>query len=107
MGCANCKLVYKQIFPAKEVNKQSEQDNYVKILILGSSEVGKSTIAKQFKILYQNGFSEQERICYKPVIYRNLLCSMLRIIHAMKNLGIHYGNPDRVEDAKIITEDAQ
>jgi hypothetical protein len=34
---------------------------------LGSGESGKSTIAKQLRILYLNGFDKEDRLSYKVV----------------------------------------
>jgi len=51
----------------------------IQIILLGSGESGKSTIAKQLKILFGGGFSETERESY-----RNSICSNL--IHCMRTL---------------------
>lgn len=44
-----------------------------KVLLLGAGESGKSTVLQQLRILHQNGFTEKERISYRPSIYGNLL----------------------------------
>ncbi len=46
------------------------------ILILGTPSSGKSTIMRQFRILYGNGFSNNEKIAAIPTITRNLLESV-------------------------------
>ena len=48
----------------------------IKILLLGIGESGKSTVAKQMKILYLNGFSEAERKQFVKAIHANILGSM-------------------------------
>nr|CAD2155886.1 unnamed protein product [Meloidogyne enterolobii] len=49
-----------------EIKKQAEMnDKIVKILLLGASDSGKSTIAKQMRILHTDGFTHEERQHYK------------------------------------------
>merc|ERR1711976_422192 len=44
----------------------------IKLLLLGTGGSGKSTVAKQMKIIHLSGFSE-ERVAYKNVVYHNVL----------------------------------
>jgi len=44
--------------------------------LLGAGESGKSTIAKQMKILFLTGFSDEERAPYKEIIHSNIIISM-------------------------------
>ncbi|KAF9003697.1 heterotrimeric G-protein alpha subunit, GPA3-like protein [Cyathus striatus] len=61
-----------------------------KILLLGSGESGKSTIVKQMKILHKGGFSPEERLHYRSIVYRNLIDSAQEVIAEIKKLGYEY-----------------
>lgn len=50
-------------------------------LIQGAGDSGKSTIAKQMKIIHLDGFSDEERLSYKTTIANNILTSMRTLIH--------------------------
>ncbi|KIY52844.1 heterotrimeric G-protein alpha subunit, GPA3-like protein [Fistulina hepatica ATCC 64428] len=76
-----------------EIDKAIDEDfkkfkKECKILLLGSGESGKSTIVKQMKIIHQDGFSKDELMSYRPVVYRNVLDSAQAIVLAMKKLAI-------------------
>jgi GTPase SAR1 family protein len=53
----------------------------VKLLLLGAGDSGKSTIAKQMKIIHLDGFSDEERLGYKTTIANNILTAMRTLIH--------------------------
>ena len=55
----------------------------VNILLLGAGESGKSTIAKQMKILHKDGFSETERKKFMPVVFANTVQAMVTILKAI------------------------
>ncbi|KAJ7277377.1 heterotrimeric G-protein alpha subunit, GPA3-like protein [Mycena rebaudengoi] len=59
-----------------------------KILLLGSGESGKSTIVKQMKIIHQQGFSAQERVEYRTIIYRNVLDSARTLARVVRRVGV-------------------
>jgi GTPase SAR1 family protein len=61
-------------------------DSLIKLLLLGAGESGKSTIAKQMKIIHLQGFTEEERLSYKAVIYSNLIGSMRSLVVACEML---------------------
>ncbi|KAJ5074256.1 guanine nucleotide-binding protein g(o) subunit alpha [Anaeramoeba ignava] len=85
-----------------EEQLQKEAENYqkeVKLLILGSGESGKSTFVKQIKILFQNGFSKQEKIIFRRVIQRNLIDHTKVLIKACKKLQIKF-KPENEKLAK-------
>ncbi|KAF5364749.1 hypothetical protein D9758_009304 [Tetrapyrgos nigripes] len=106
--------------PSNRANKQLTEDDFerlhkeCKILLLGESqsclasafptydkypsgcrESGKSTIAKQLRFIYGDGFSEEERKAYRKVIYRNVLNSAQAILSVLAKLGLIYDFPDQ------------
>ena len=66
----------------------------------GAGESGKSTIVKQMKIIHENGYSRDECLQYKQVVYSNVIQSMIAILKAMTRLHISFADASRVEDAK-------
>eukprot|EP01114_Cavostelium_apophysatum_P008355 TRINITY_DN2077_c0_g1_i1.p1 TRINITY_DN2077_c0_g1~~TRINITY_DN2077_c0_g1_i1.p1 ORF type:complete len:354 (-),score=138.25 TRINITY_DN2077_c0_g1_i1:71-1132(-) len=63
-------------------------DSEVKLLLLGAGESGKSTIAKQMKIIHLSGFTKEECLTYKSIIYNNVIGSMKMLIHAANEKGL-------------------
>ncbi|KAM7360602.1 guanine nucleotide-binding protein subunit alpha-11-like [Cochliomyia hominivorax] len=72
----------------KDLNKQYKKD--IKLLLLGTGESGKSTFIRQMRILYDNGYSDEERKTYIIPIHANIFQSMQNMISAMETLGIEY-----------------
>jgi len=73
----------------KEINKAIREDKRskegeIKLLLLGAGESGKSTIAKQMKIIHLSGFSDVERLSHRVVIYDNIITSIRQLIWAVK-----------------------
>ena len=93
---------------SQEIDKQIEEDSRklkkeCKILLLGSGESGKSTIVKQMKIIHQNGYTPEERMQYRDIIYRNLLDSAHHIITAMRKYSMDCADPtNRARVEKIL-----
>ena len=49
-----------------------------------------------FRIIFdENGYTEEECLRFRSVIYSNTIQSMLTILHAMTQLSISFENPDR------------
>ncbi|AEO56945.1 hypothetical protein MYCTH_2302506 [Thermothelomyces thermophilus ATCC 42464] len=66
----------------------------VKLLLLGAGESGKSTVLKQMKLIYAQGFSKHEKMEWKPVVFTNILQSFRLIADAMNDLNIAFENPE-------------
>ncbi|KYQ88823.1 G-protein subunit alpha 7 [Tieghemostelium lacteum] len=63
---------------SKQIEKQLRQDkralgSELKLLLLGTGDSGKSTIVKQMKILHLKGYTDEERLAHKTLIYKNLV----------------------------------
>lgn len=68
----------------KEWRKQFEAE--VKLLLLGAGDSGKSTLAKQMKIIHMKGFSNVERNTYKALIVNNIISSMKILVSRTKDI---------------------
>jgi len=67
--------------------EQKKMSRAVKLLLLGTGESGKSTIAKQMKIIHLKGFTQDELISYRPIIHCNTLESIQILINGAKTFG--------------------
>ena len=56
--------------------------------ITGPGKSGKSTIVRQLEMMYQNGYTPEQRMRYRNIIRRNLLESIQCILVAMRGLGL-------------------
>ena len=68
------------------------QSRQVKILLLGAGESGKSTILKQMRIIYSEGFRLDERKEVRQVIFSNMIVAFKIIAEEMRELGLDYEN---------------
>ncbi|KAH9049032.1 G-protein alpha subunit [Lactarius hengduanensis] len=59
-----------------------------KILLLGSCESGKSTIVKQMKIIHQNGYTPEELLAFRPLIWKNLHESAHGVVKALTEFNL-------------------
>lgn len=56
----------------------------VKLLLLGQAESGKSTLQKQFQLMYSPGSLENERMSWRTVIYFNVVRSLQKILATLE-----------------------
>ncbi|KAJ7592439.1 guanine nucleotide binding protein, alpha subunit [Mycena floridula] len=85
--------ISKEKAKSEAIDKQLEEDGIqlkrqCTLLLLGSGESGKSTIIKQMKIIYQNGYTTAELATFRPVIYKNVLESAQAIIKALPKFNL-------------------
>lgn len=107
MGCIGSSEAGAQGDKNKAIERQLRQDaekamKEVKLLLLGAGECGKSTILKQMKIIHGKGYPEEERKEYIPIIYANIVQSMVTILRAMETLDIVFENPDLASESKTV-----
>ena len=96
---------------SKEIDRLIEEQRYQSLavenlLMLGTGECGKSTVVKQMKVIYADGFNSEDKEHYKAVIKDNLVRSMTAILQAMKNLGIVFED-DSLEKQSNLVRDFQ
>ncbi|KAJ7227364.1 guanine nucleotide-binding protein, partial [Mycena pura] len=56
----------------------------VKLLLLGQAESGKSTLQKQFQLMYKPNSLEQERSSWRTVVYFNIVHSLHHILSTLE-----------------------
>lgn len=94
MGCLNSKRSKKNnddfdsFFKSRSIDSisslSSKQDlNMVKLLLLGGGESGKSTVLKQFKLLYGLEYTRTEKLQFASYIKKNIMDSMLLLCLAL------------------------
>ncbi|GAM22076.1 hypothetical protein SAMD00019534_052510, partial [Acytostelium subglobosum LB1] len=82
----------------KTLKRESTNTSVFKILLLGSSDSGKSTMFKQMKIIQENGgYTESELIANRGLIYDNIVSLMHLLLEAMYN--------DRGSNYELGTDD--
>jgi len=75
----------------KEISDQLKKDrkdfeDEIRLLLLGAGESGKSTIAKQMKIIHMNGFTKDEREEYLDAIHTNIWESCQNLSRACSDI---------------------
>jgi len=85
-------------------NKQDKKKKHrnITVLLLGAGESGKSTIFKQMKIIHHMGFTKEEQLSFKPIIYSNILRNMKALVTASLNMGITIEKSENREKAHKI-----
>jgi len=94
---------------AAEIEKEMRRrkrflDSEVKLLLLGAGESGKSTIAKQMKIIHLRGFTEQERAAMREVILSNIVIAIKALCQAMEKLGLEVERPENEPRRQALAE---
>eukprot|EP00608_Synchroma_pusillum_P000855 CAMPEP_0198444376 /NCGR_PEP_ID=MMETSP1452-20131203/70575_1 /TAXON_ID=1181717 /ORGANISM="Synchroma pusillum, Strain CCMP3072" /LENGTH=478 /DNA_ID=CAMNT_0044165031 /DNA_START=38 /DNA_END=1475 /DNA_ORIENTATION=- len=82
------------------VRDRNEDEERVKLLLLGAGESGKSTIFKQFEILYGVGFSDELRREHRNHIWSNIVETVKALHHCAESLQVL----DQVENKHVFEE---
>ena len=108
-NCQAQELESKQI--SESIDKQIRLDsnaarekNTIKLLLLGTGEGGKSTIVKQMKIINMGGYSHEERLQFKTIIYLNIYYSAKCLLQALETLGLHLEEENEANIIKFLRE---
>jgi guanine nucleotide-binding protein G(i) subunit alpha len=83
MGAACFKQAPESHVIAEKILKDGKKkmQNEVKLLLLGAGDSGKSTIAKQMRIIHKQSWSPEETLEYRDIVRDNILAAMLSIIY--------------------------
>ena len=65
-----------------------------RLKVLGAGESGKSTILKQMRIIYSEGFHMDERKEIRQVIFSNMIVAFKIIAEEMREIGMDYENKE-------------
>jgi guanine nucleotide-binding protein subunit alpha len=77
-------------------------DKNQKILLLGISESGKSTLLKSINLLFQGSFTSWERDMYKRTIFSNMVQGMKILLKTMEDREIPFDDQQAECYAKTI-----
>lgn len=79
----------------------------IKLLLLGTGDSGKSTFAKQMKIIHLTGFSDDERQNMKKIIHINVISYMQTLLNQMRSFGyeLKEENKEHEEVIRNISKD--
>lgn len=84
--------------------EKARMESEIKLLLLGAGESGKSTVAKQMKILHLDGFSKEECESYKSIIAANTVGSMRVLVKAAADMGYTMQQDNREAGARICDD---
>eukprot|EP00842_Homolaphlyctis_polyrhiza_P003412 jgi/Hompol1/4071/HPOL_000902-RA len=75
-----------------------------RVLILGSADCGKSTLIKQFRIAYTQGFSDVERKTYRRQILMNLVDNIRALVIAADKFGTTYDSETNEQYRNVVMD---
>ena len=82
-------LVSRQIDKELAADEAKIKAKKLKVLLLGASESGKSTLLKQIRLEYgQKTFSDLEIQTYKSIILQNIVMITLQVMRAMRSFNV-------------------
>lgn len=91
MGCGpSSPELVAQVAASREIDKElkeTRKQTEVKVLLLGTGASGKSTIARQMKVLYMDGFTDKDKAKFSGIIHFNVVKSMKTLVLQAKKFG--------------------
>lgn len=71
----------------------------------GTGESGKSTFIKQMRIIHGQGYSKNDRLKFKVLVYRNIYTAIQALIEAMELLKIPFEVGEEVGQLMTVRPD--
>uniref|UniRef100_A0A0K0FKC2 Guanine nucleotide-binding protein G(k) subunit alpha (inferred by orthology to a human protein) n=1 Tax=Strongyloides venezuelensis TaxID=75913 RepID=A0A0K0FKC2_STRVS len=87
-----------------KIKNDEENDETLRILLLGAPESGKTTLIEQIRLLYKQDFKDTEFLHRKAFIYNNILDSMKQILSYMKKKNFCLENTDNETKAQFVLD---
>ncbi|KAI1075878.1 G-alpha-domain-containing protein [Whalleya microplaca] len=78
-----------------------------KVLLLGTSESGKTTLLKALKLAREGDYTKDERRWFREILWNDTVCSVFSILEAMKALGLPFENETNRMYAEKVYDDYQ
>jgi hypothetical protein len=80
----------------KEINREErENNNTIKALLIGTGASGKSTICKQMRLLFLNGYSKKDAMAFREPIVLNLMRNMITLCEMAGKWGYAFTEPNQ------------
>lgn len=86
------------------IREQAKSSKNIKILLLGGSEAGKSTLLKMMRLVWAEGFKTEERSQFRSVIQSNILMCCKMMLEHFFELSLVFHNPQSHRCEDIINE---
>jgi len=87
----------------RKLKQNDDQKKEVKLLLLGTGDSGKSTFAKQMKVIHKSGFAHAELVSFKNILKSNTLNSMQKVLDFGEMIKHTFS--DKIERiAKVLLE---
>lgn len=88
MGCGSSVTVTPESKAIEKELKEQQQrlKRELKLILLGTGAVGKSTIAKQLKVIHMNGYTDVELKLYAEFVHQNIFFGFKSLVRAMDEL---------------------
>ena len=74
--------------------EQARSDETIKVLLLGGSDAGKSTLLKMMRLVWAEEFEAEERSEIRVAIQGNILMGFVMILEHFHKLGLEFRNPE-------------
>jgi len=111
MGCGpSSPEMAAQTNASKEIDKELKMNKKVvgtevKVLLLGTGASGKSTIARQMKVMYMNGFTDKDTSIFTEIIFFNIIKNMKTLVVQAEKFGYDLapGNRTAAEELKNMS----
>ena len=88
----------------RHLNIHDKADRLIKkLLLLGSGSSGKSTLFKQLKCIYDNGFEESELEACRHTLRQNVVMGMLTLLR--KSNELFESNPEKYHNLQVNMEE--